>query len=148
MLETALIMASAVAGILQGISEKGSKEWLQGLAGTLAGISLAVATDLQPIATIFAGMLLGAAIAGVNDLGRRLTITTFFLIYVIQLKEIYATCLLFTVVCSYIDERWAGRQGILGKRVLLPLATVAMGWATAAAVIAYKAGEKITKSLI
>jgi len=144
MLEAALIMASAVAGIFKSISERGSREWLRGLAGVLAGISLATTTALQPMATIFAGMLLGVAIAGVEGLGRRLTVATFFLIYAMQPKEIYAACLIIAVVCSYIDEMWAGRKGILGKGVLLPLAAVVMGWATAAAVIAYRLGEKIT----
>lgn len=145
MREIASVLASAVAGVFQGVSEGGSKDWVRGLTAVLAGISLATTVRAPAVATVFAGMLLGTAMAGRVDKNHRLTIATFFLIYAIVPKDVYVLPLLAATVLGYTDERLRGRRGLLGRRVLLPLALLVTvpwtGWAPAAAVVAYRLGE-------
>lgn len=148
MLEIVVVLASAVAGLFEAVSKNGSKGWIRQLASTLSGIALALSVTLQPVAEVFAGMILGAVAAGVRGTGDRLKISAFFLVYSIYPKVVQIAPVVVAALLSYADEKkYLGKPA--GKRLLLPVATAAavpiIGWVPAAAVIAYRTGEWVAK---
>lgn len=136
--EMLAVPASAVAGIFQGISERGSERWLRGLAEVLTGTALAISVVAPPLAEIFAGIIVGRILGGKKE---GLKAATFFLIYSIVPKVVYFTPFFFAAVVGYLDVKKT-------KGMLLPIgAVLASPWAgvPALALVAYWTGVEVTR---
>lgn len=139
------ILASAIAGLMYKISDSGSKKWIQNLAGVLAGISLAIAAVFPPLTSIVVGAIIGTLLARrAEKTSHHLMAATFFLIYAVTTKEVHVIPMILAGIAAYLDGRLSERGDILGKKILLPMATLILtpllGLIPVAAVLAHRAG--------
>ena len=88
------------------------------VSGALGVISALLLPEILPLAL---GAILGVLLAGkVDKLPHYANVATFMTIYALAPITVPLIPLAVFTACAYIDERLSGREGILGKRIILP----------------------------
>jgi len=143
-------LGAATAGLVSFVERDGECKYAPEVAGAINGTLLATISMDPSVASAATGMLFGWLLAGgARRKADYLALATYVLLFVMLNEYVYLIPATVMGFAAFLDWKLAGKQGILGKRMLTHAAAITlipiMGWMPIATTLFYDGAYRSAK---